>query len=266
MELPRHLIAVLVDFQNLHVFLFTLLSTIFILPLPPLPNAPAAPPLCGGRPPPLPPNGAPDGDDDGVRYGDDDEPGRVDDGAPEFGLGLFDGGRAANPGRTEPGRAPDIGGRCPGCNFPGVLPASPGRIGRAGGRGPAPPVLNGLFPALGGLGIAVGVDGVDENGLLVGRATGGVAGRATGVASSTIFCNSGGKSSTFTVFLAATFLAGAFFALGAVSAGTKSGNLSINLRTTGASTVDDAERTNSPTSCSLASSSLLSSPNSLANS
>jgi hypothetical protein len=38
------------------------------------------------------------------------------------------------------------------------------------------------------------------------------------------------------------------------------------LRTTGASTVDDAERTNSPTSCSLDKSSLLSSPNSLANS
>jgi hypothetical protein len=38
------------------------------------------------------------------------------------------------------------------------------------------------------------------------------------------------------------------------------------LRTTGASTVEDAERTNSPTSCNLAKSSLLSSPNSLANS
>jgi hypothetical protein len=220
----------------------------------------------------LPPNGEADGDVDGVRYGDDDEPGRDEVGAPEFGLGLLDGGRAAKPGRTEPGRAPDIGGRCPGCNFPGVLPASPGRIGLAGGRGPAPPELNGLFPALGGLGIAPGVDGadgfdgVDENGLLVGRADVGVAGRAIGVASSTIFCNSGGKSSTFTVCFGAAFLAGAFLAFGAVSAGTKSGNLSINLRTTGASTVEEAERTNSPTSCSLASSSLLSSPNSFANS
>jgi hypothetical protein len=105
----------------------------------------------------------------------------------------------------------------------------------------------------------------DENGLLPGRGV-GVAGRETGVAPSTIFCNSGGKSSTLTVFFGAAFFAGAFFAFGAASAGTKSGNLSINLRTTGASTVDDAERTNSPTSCSFASSSLLSSPNSLANS
>ena len=94
----------------------------------------------------------------------------------------------------------------------------------------------------------------------------GDAGRATGVASSIICCSSGGKSSTFTVCFGAAFFAGAFFAFGAASAGTKSGNLSINLRTTGASTVDDAERTNSPTSCSLDKSSLLSSPNSLANS
>jgi hypothetical protein len=129
-------------------------------------------------------------------------------------------------------------------------------------------VLNGLFPALGGRGIALGAlapPPVAENGLLVGRAV-GVAGRAAGVASSIICCSSGGKSSTFTVCFGAAFFAGAFFAFGAASAGTKSGNLSINLRTTGASTVDDAERTNSPTSCSLDKSSLLSSPNSLANS
>jgi hypothetical protein len=236
--------------------------------LPPLPNAPAAPPLCGGRPPPLPPNGEAPGVD-GVRYGDDEPPGRDDVGAPEFGRGLLDAGRAAKPGRTDPGLAPDIGGRCPGCNFPGVLPASPGLIGLAGGRGPPPPLLNGLFPALGGRGIALGEVGAavgDENGLLELLGVAGVAGRATGVASSTIFCNSGGKSSTFTVCFGAAFFAGAFFAFGAASAGTKSGNLSINLRTTGASTVDDAERTNSPTSCSFASSSLLSSPNSLANS
>ena len=240
------------------------------LPFPPLPNAPAAPPRCGGRPPPFPPNGEPDGDADGERYGEFDvPPGRVDEGAPEFGLASLDGGRAAKPGLTEPGRAPDIGGRCPGCNFPGVLPASPGRIGLAGGRGPPPPVLNGLLPALGGRGIALGVlgaSGVAEKGLLVLLGAAGVVGRATGVASSIICCNSGGKSSTLTVCFGAAFFAGAFLAFGAASAGTKSGNLSINLRTTGASTVDDAERTNSPTSCSLDKSSLLSSPNSFANS
>jgi hypothetical protein len=109
------------------------------------------------------------------------------------------------------------------------------------------------------------VFGVAGNGLFDAR-VGGVTGFAIGVASSIICCNSGGRSSTFTVVLGAAFLTGAFFTFGAASAGIKSGNLSINFRTTGASTVDDAERTNSPTSCSLDRSSLLSSPNSLANS
>jgi hypothetical protein len=108
------------------------------------------------------------------------------------------------------------------------------------------------------------VFGFDGKGLFAAR--GGMAGFAIGVASSIICCSSGGRSSTFTVIFAAAFLAGAFFALGAASAGIKSGNLSINFRTTGASTVDDADRTNSPTSTNFASSSLLSSPNSLANS
>jgi hypothetical protein len=68
-------------------------------------------------------------------------------------------------------------------------------------------------------------------------------------------------------FFAAVFLAAAFLAvLGAGVTALRSGNLSINLRTTGASTVDDAELTNSPTSCNLARSSLLSKPKSFANS
>ena len=44
------------------------------------------------------------------------------------------------------------------------------------------------------------------------------------------------------------------------------GNDSFNLRMTGASTVEDADRTNSPSSASLASTTLLSTPNSLASS
>jgi hypothetical protein len=79
-----------------------------------------------------------------------------------------------------------------------------------------PPLLNGLFPALGGLGIEVGDVGVavgDENGLLAGRAV-GVAARDGGVAPSTIFCNSGGRSSTFTDCFSRPF-AGAFFAFAA---------------------------------------------------
>ncbi|CAB4586327.1 unannotated protein [freshwater metagenome] len=78
--------------------------------MPPLPNAPAAPPRCGGRPPPFPPNGEPvDGDEDGERYGDDVD--GLADVPPVAGRGLFCAGLAANPGRTDPGRAPDIGGR-----------------------------------------------------------------------------------------------------------------------------------------------------------
>jgi hypothetical protein len=68
-------------------------------------------------------------------------------------------------------------------------------------------------------------------------------------------------------FFAAVFLAAVFLAtFGAGVAALRSGNLSINLRTTGASTVDDAELTNSPTSCNFARSSLLSKPKSFANS
>jgi hypothetical protein len=62
-------------------------------------------------------------------------------------------------------------------------------------------------------------------------------------------------------FFAAAFLTG-FFS----STGFASGYISINLRTTGASTVDDAERTNSPISWSFASTTLLSIPSCFANS
>jgi hypothetical protein len=62
-------------------------------------------------------------------------------------------------------------------------------------------------------------------------------------------------------FLAAAFLTG-FFS----STGFASGYISISLRTTGASTVDDAERTNSPISWSFARTTLLSIPSCFANS
>ncbi len=64
-------------------------------------------------------------------------------------------------------------------------------------------------------------------------------------------------------FLAADFLAGAF---GALSAGAAAGSESRSLRTTGGSTVEDAERTNSPISVSFAMTVLLSTPSSLASS
>jgi hypothetical protein len=51
-----------------------------------------------------------------------------------------------------------------------------------------------------------------------------------------------------------------------LAAGAEAGNASCNLRTTGASIVEDAERTNSPSSWSLAMTALLSTPRSLASS
>jgi hypothetical protein len=72
---------------------------------------------------------------------------------------------------------------------------------------------------------------------------------------------------TGAVFFAAV-LAGAlaaFFAGAGAGAGA-SANASFNFRTTGASMVEDADRTNSPRSPSFARTTLLSTPNSLASS
>ncbi len=267
------------------------------------PNAPPAPPRCGGRPPPgrcgPPVVGAPV---PGVfdLYGEllgapvrgakppapPAPPGAPVRGAP---------GRAAKPGRTEPGREPAIPER--GC--PVGEPC-----GLCGGRGTAPPVENGLLPGRGGRGTAPPV----ENGLLPGRGAGfaGTAGDdgvvavgadppslasfarscASNFAASSRFatalaCSSlsasistpssaansaacSGDTSPFgfaAAFFAAAFLTG-FFS----STGFASGYISIILRTTGASTVDDAERTNSPISWSFARTTLLSMPSCFANS
>jgi hypothetical protein len=69
-----------------------------------------------------------------------------------------------------------------------------------------------------------------------------------------------------TAFLGAAFFAGAFFAGFSSAAFATGGNFSRNFRTTGGSTVEDAERTNSPISWSFARTSLLSIPTSFANS
>jgi hypothetical protein len=71
---------------------------------------------------------------------------------------------------------------------------------------------------------------------------------------------------TSAVFLAALFLAAAFLTGFVSSTGLALGYISMSLRTTGASTVDDAERTNSPISWSLARTTLLSIPSCFANS
>ena len=193
--------------------------------------------------------------------------------------GRAPGGRAAKPGRTDPGRGPDI----PGLGAP---------IGRCGGRGTTPAVENGLLPGRGGRGTAVIPD---ENGLLPGRGVGfgasvtgasSTARALSALARSSTLCvsartcsalsaarstpNSAAKNAAAsavtsgcaeTVFLAAAFLTG-FFS----STGFASGNISMSLRTTGASTVDDADRTNSPISWSFARTTLLSIPSCFANS
>jgi len=69
------------------------------------------------------------------------------------------------------------------------------------------------------------------------------------------------------LFFVAAFFAGAFLAGFSSPAGfATGGNFSRNFLTTGGSTVEDAERTNSPISWSFARTSLLSIPQSFANS
>ena len=99
---------------------------------------------------------------------------------------------------------------------------------------------------------------------VVGFETGGVTG-VSGITGDSTAASAGALSTA--AFLAAAFLAGAFFAGFSSAAGfATGGNFSRNFRTTGGSTVEDAERTNSPISWSFARTSLLSIPTSFANS
>jgi hypothetical protein len=115
--------------------------------------------------------------------------------------------------------------------------------------------------------------GAGRGGIAVG-VTGGVTGVALGVSlcCGTTTSGVGADCSTTGVssaigFFAAAFFAGAFLTGFSAAAGfTAGGYFSRNLRTTGGSTVDDAERTNSPISWSFARTSLLSIPKSFANS
>ncbi|CAB5009460.1 unannotated protein [freshwater metagenome] len=141
----------------------------------------------------------------------------------------------------------------------------------AGGRG-AP---NGLFP---GRGAGVVGRGALESTGADGAVGGGVTGRASAAAFCAVACcaNSGeisansstaasGVSVSFAGF-AADFLAAAFFTGFFSSTGFASGYWAMSFATTGASTVDDADRTNSPISWSFASTTLLSIPSCFANS
>jgi hypothetical protein len=153
----------------------------------------------------------------------------------------------------------------------GLFPGR-GAAGRGiGGRGVG-------IPLEGGVGVTiVGVDGPTEGGG-VGR---------TGLASAAAFCalacsaksgeisasNSTAASGVrvsftgaATAFLLTDFFTAAFLTLFLSSAGFASGKSSSILRTTGASTVDDGDLTNSPISWSFARTTLLSIPSCFANS
>ena len=161
-----------------------------------------------------------------------------------------------------------------------MLPAGRGGLGKFGIA--EVPLEKGLFPA--GLGAAAFGKSLDVESGDIGAA-GATCTSDAAIASfvSCAFANcsrvpSGSCARAASIssalgaalFLAVVFLAAAFFAgfgcAAAALAASNSGNFSINFRTTGASTVDDADRTNSPTSCNFARSSLLSKPISFANS
>jgi hypothetical protein len=130
-----------------------------------------------------------------------------------------------------------------------------------------------LLPAFG---TGLGIPGVPADGGVVGETLGLGKSVGSGAATSGATAADFGFASSFTetssvtgvaAFFAAAFLTGAFLAGFSSLAGfAAGGNFSKNFRTTGGSTVDDAERTNSPISWSFARTSLLSIPKSFANS
>jgi hypothetical protein len=123
-------------------------------------------------------------------------------------------------------------------------------------------VPNGLFP-----GRAPAAGGRLGFGTFVGIGAGVIGAFCDGAVGVSGVGVTGASTTSAVAFLAAAFFAGAFFAGFASAAGfATGGNFSRNFRTTGGSTVDDAERTNSPISWSFARTSLLSMPKSFANS
>lgn len=168
----------------------------------------------------------------------------------------------APPGRGMPGRGiPGPAGRAPG-----------GPCGRGMGRSTGWAEENGLLPTRGGRatpglgaagpgrgpGASVGAGAAGAAGAAGGAATGG----ATGVAAT----GAAGAAATAPPFVAAGALAAGFAAAFGAAGALAPPNDSRNRRATGASTVDDADLTNSPCSLSRARTSLLVTPSSLANS
>jgi hypothetical protein len=198
-----------------------------------------------------------------------------------------------------PGAPPPPGRGAPGRGAPGRGAAEPGRWAGRGGMGTPdvepPPTPNGLLPGRGpgrggspgdpgagrpaggfGAGPGVGVALAGGAALAAGRSTCGADGRGAGVgvgaagligsagATSTGGAGVGADSAAGTAF-AGGFLAGADF-LAAFCGASDCGNASRSRRATGGSTVEDALLTNSPSSLSLARTTLLGTPSSLASS
>jgi hypothetical protein len=199
------------------------------------------------------------------------------------------------PGRG-PGRGlprPGVAGRgAPGRGAPGAAPPGPGRgaAGRGAGAGPR----EGAAGAGDDGAPSVGTGGTGARGGAVGPpdAAGRAASPAAGAAGPGVAGLAAGGASACADWVAGPSAAGACGragpgrgaarpplpsdwagAAGAAAAarlpwgfGPWAANSSLSLRTTGASTVEDAERTNSPISWSLAITALLSTPNSFASS
>jgi hypothetical protein len=135
------------------------------------------------------------------------------------------------------------------------------------------PVPNGLLPGRGpaGRGAGFGASGAAESAGAWAAGAAGASGAGAGVGAGAGAAGASGASGTAAVAGvgsgagagAAAFLAGAFLA---GAAGAAAGIASRSLRATGGSTVDEADFTNSPSSCSFARTSLLVTPSSLASS
>jgi hypothetical protein len=159
-----------------------------------------------------------------------------------------------------PGRGP-VGRPMPVPVPNGLLPGR-GPAGRPAGRGASGSATGTAAAAAGAAGSASAAAGAGTGGA-TGAGEGGEAG--IGSAAGCSAASAGALAGTAAVFVAAlVFLAAlVFFAAGLASAG---GIASRRRLATGASTVEDADFTNSPMSCNLARTSLLVTPSSLASS
>ncbi len=178
-------------------------------------------------------------------------------------------GRGARSGRP-PSRWPAGPGRAPLGRGPGVAPGR-GAAGRSvAGRSAAGRSVAGAENSAAGTGVTgAGLAGAAGAGFGPGRGPGvGAAWDGLGAAASAAGLGAAGRGApgVGAPGLGAADLRGAAGFAPGLPAPPGPCSASVSLRTTGASIVEDAERTNSPSSWSLAMTTLLSTPNSLASS